>query len=267
MVRVCFIGAGNIAECMISGMLRGGFSADNIIAAHRSQKRLDYLSGRYSIQAVADNAAGAKQADVTIVSVKPHDIQSALESIKQVMADTGGLLVSVVAGVSISRLSKFVDKSSIIRAMPNTPTSVGAGLTALYAENVVGDLAINKVESLFRYVGGVLLLDDESKMHKFTALSASGVGFVFRIMSSFYKVAESMGFSAEEARFIVAETFLGASKLALSTGDPFVDMCEKVASRGGTTFAGLSKMEAIDELIDMAIISAAKRSQELGNEM
>ena len=241
--RMAFVGGGNMAEAIIAGLLAGGLTLEkNLVAADVSAARRALLGQKYGIDAVAENGAAVRGADVVVLAVKPQHAAEALA------ADPGAfsgnqLLISICAGLPTKALEALVPVR-VVRAMPNLPALVRRGLTAICAGSRATPADLDVAEAMFAAVGAVVRLP-ERHMNEVTALSGSGPGYVFAFIEAMEAAAVEMGLSPATARKMAIETVRGAAELAAQTGEDPSELRRRVSSKGGTTLAGLAAMEAV----------------------
>jgi pyrroline-5-carboxylate reductase len=263
--KIAFVGGGQMAEALIGGMLSAKLcEPDRIWAADPSTGRLDHLKKKYGIQIGGPNREAASWGDIVVLAVKPHVLDGVLKEIGGELATA--LLVSVVAGAPIRRIADACGKHArVIRAMPNTPALVGAGMTALAIGPQVTEDDVACVRQIFESVGRVVPVE-ERLMDAVTGLSGSGPAYVFLAIEALTDGGVKVGLPRDIAGLLAAQTVLGAARMVLETGQHPARLKDQVASPGGTTIAGLHRLEQGGlraTLID-AIEAATKRSQELG---
>lgn len=263
-----FVGAGNMAEALISGLVNAGVPADHIGASDVRAERLAELAGTYpGIRTTANNAEVASHSQILVLAVKPQIMASILADIGDALRDDA-LVVSIAAGVATAAIEAGLGPGTrVVRAMPNTPALVGAGATAVApgAHATDDDLAI--ATQIFDAVGITVRLD-ESKLDAVTGLSGSGPAYVFVILDALADAGVNVGLSRSDAAALAVHTVLGAAKLAIDSGDHPGQLKDRVTSPGGTTIAGLQELERHGlraALID-AVEAATERSRELGRE-
>ena len=263
--KLGFLGGGRMAEALINGVLSAKrYRPDQIHVADPDKERLDHLKTRYGVQVGAANHEVAGLSDVVVLAVKPQVMADALRGIRDVL--TKHLLISIAAGVTISRIRDVCGPAArIIRAMPNTPAMVGEGITALAIGQNVEEDAVDCAGEIFRSVGRVVTIQ-EPLMDAVTGLSGSGPAYVFLMIEAMADGGVKMGLSRETASLLAAQTVLGAARMVLETGQHPARLKDQVASPGGTTIAGLHRLEqgGVRAVLIDAIETATKRSQELG---
>ena len=267
--KIAFIGAGNMANALITGLVADGFSAKNIWASDPVDKNLTALEEQFGIQTSCDNNAAIAHADIIVLSIKPQIMNRICEEIKEIVNTRKPLVISIAAGIQIKNLTTCLGgKTALVRAMPNTPALIKTGATGLFANEYVSEDQQSIAEEIMRAVGVALWVDDEKQMDYVTALSGSGPAYFFRIMEAMEKSACELGLPVKTAHLLTLQTALGAAKLAMESQDTLATVREKVTSPGGTTERGLAAMETekIDEVIEKTLTAASLRAAELANE-
>ena len=261
-----FIGGGRMAEALISGVLAAKlYEPEKIRVADPDVRRQDHLKQQYGIQVCLANGEVVGASDVVMLAVKPQVIADVLRGVGQGVSHQ--LVVSVAAGVPIRRIQELLDpQASIVRAMPNTPAMVGAGMTALAVGPGVGAEAVTAVRQIFESVGKVVQIE-ERLMDAVTGLSGSGPAYIFLTIEALADGGVKMGLPRETASVLAAQTVLGAARMVLESGQHPARLKDQVASPGGTTIAGLHRLEqgGLRAVLMDAVEAATKRSQELGN--
>ncbi len=262
---IAFIGGGNMASAIIGGLLRQGRLASSILVIDPNEDQRERLSAQ-GLQTAAAPCEALKQAHTVVWAVKPQQFK---EAASQCSAWTSNALhYSVMAGLRTDDMARLLGTPRIVRAMPNTPALVGQGMTGLFARAEVSADEKARVQAMVEPTGQSLWVDTESKLDAVTALSGSGPAYVFYFIEAMMQAAQDMGLSAEQGRTLALATFGGATALAATSGDSPATLRSKVTSKGGTTFAALSCLEAQSvkaHFID-AMRAAEKRAGELGDE-
>ncbi len=266
-MNITFIGAGNMASALISGLYQNA-AIKTIWAIDPFATQRDKLSAQYGVTCLESISAEAACADVIVFAVKPQQMQVACGQLGQ--HHPKGLLISIAAGTRMDSITQWTNLAgaplAIVRAMPNTPATLGKGITGLVANQNATEANRLNAEFIMRAVGEVLWVENESMIDAVTAVSGSGPGYVFYLMEALQSGAEKQGFTKEQARLLAAHTFAGAAQLALHSSHDFGTLREQVTSKGGTTFAGLETLRAhqVGQHIEEAIDAAKKRAEELG---
>jgi pyrroline-5-carboxylate reductase len=267
MKRISFIGAGSMAEAMIAGLLKQQHvDRQNIMITNRSNdERLEYFKKQYGINTTRNHQELIEQADVIVLAMKPKDLTEGLGTIKQYLHEHQ-LIVSLLAGVSTNSITSLLEKQApIIRAMPNTSAAIGRSATAIAKGRYATEEHLAIASQLFQTVGIVSVVE-EKLLHAVTGLSGSGPAYVYYLVESMEKAALEIGMDTAIAKDLILQTIIGAAEmLKQSPKEPGV-LRKEVTSPGGTTEAGIQKLEAFrfQEGLIECIKRAAERSKELG---
>ena len=264
--KIAIIGAGNIAEALVSGLLQGQVvQPSQIFATDVVGERLSHFETRYGVRVGSNNAEAVKEATIVILCVKPQVLDEVLAELK-FSGRTQPLVISVAAGITIARIQAGLKwKASIIRVMPNTPSIVLEGATAIAGGPGVSDRHLKLSKSIFEAVGRVVVVE-ESHIDTVTGLSGGGPAYVYVFIEALADGGVKMGLSRSVARVLAAQTVLGAAKMVMDSGEHPGTLKDRVASPGGTTIAGLHSLEEgkLRGTVINAVQSATQRSRELG---
>ncbi len=264
--KVGFLGAGNMGEAMIKGLLQAGLvDAKAVCATDVRADRLDQLAREYGIRTVASNTALVAGSDVVILAVKPQIMGAVLKEIGGAV-DAGKLLISVAAGVHTRTLREHLGKPArLIRVMPNTPALVLEGVTAIARADGLDPGDLETAEQLFGAVGRAVVLDEDA-LDAVTGLSGSGPAYVAIVIESLADGGVKMGLDRATAMTLAVQTVLGSAKLIRETGLHPGQLKDMVASPGGTTIAGIAALEegGARRTFISAVEKATERSRELG---
>ena len=263
---VAFIGGGNMASAIIGGLIRQGLPAAQIEVVEPFAEARDKLKAQFSLAPREQAGPALARAALVVWAVKPQTFK---EAAAQARAHTGGALhLSVAAGIRSDSIAQWLGTQRIVRSMPNTPALVGKGMTALYARPGVSLQDKAQVEQVIATTGEFLWVDEEAHLDAVTALSGSGPAYVFFILEAMTQAGIEMGLSREQAYKLSVGTFAGASELARASDDPPEVLRQRVTSKGGTTHAAITSMEAdqVQTLFIKALHAARQRANELGNE-
>jgi pyrroline-5-carboxylate reductase len=267
---IAFIGGGNMARSLIGGLISNQFTAENIHVSDANTEALDNLASRYNVKTFTDNLAAIADADVIILAVKPQQLQSVIRQISPAWQQDK-LLISIAAGIRLDDISRWLDfdGAAIVRAMPNTPSLVQAGATALCANDYVTSAQHELAESMLRAVGLALWISDEKQMDAVTALSGSGPAYFFLVLEALQTAGMELGLPEETARLLALETSFGAAKMALESDESACVLRQRVTSPGGTTERALDVFEQGDlrGLFKQALTAAAQRADELAEQL
>jgi pyrroline-5-carboxylate reductase len=266
--KIAVIGAGNIGEALLAGLLADGTAVPaDLWATDVASDRLSALGTRYGIKTGTDNRAAAAWADVVVLAVKPQTMSAVLDHLKDCLAEDA-LIISVATGIPIARMAAALGGNrKLVRVMTNTPVLVRAGASALALSPLVSEKDTALVVRLFEAVGKVVMVE-ESLMDAVTGLSGSGPAYIFQVIEALADGGVKMGLSRETAMLLAAQTVLGAAKLQIETNEHPGRLKDKVASPGGTTIAGLHALEAggVRAAFMAAVEAATKRAEELGRQ-
>lgn len=266
--KIGFLGAGNMAQAMIKGLIEGGIPARNIYATNRTPGKLQKLHDGFGINTLDSNHELIDLCDIVILAVKPQDLLTALEPVSRAF-DENTVVISVAAGIRMDKLERYIHGARLARVMPNTPSLIGRGVIG-YLLNDDDDKALDStVEDLFTPLGRVIKVFDEDQFEALMISCSSGTGFVFEMMMYWQDWIEEHGFSAEEARMMTIETFVGASLLASQAQEGVEDLQARVTSKKGVTAAGLQSMREleIERALRISFEKAAMRNKEMAREI
>ncbi len=267
MDSIGFIGAGNMAQALIRGILEAKlFAPGRVFISDVRKERLAELAGEYGIQPRESNADLARECSIVVLSVKPQQMDEVLGGLSGVTMD-GKCMVSIAAGVRCEKISTHFPSLPMIRVMPNTPALVGKGMSALFSANA-DENVMARIREIFESVGRVIVVGREELMDSVTAVSGSGPAYFFLMMEAMIEAGISLGLSAEQAGELVLQTALGGAELAVAgsrSGQTPAALREKVTSPGGTTAAALQVFgnKGFSEMVLEALTAARDRSVEL----
>jgi pyrroline-5-carboxylate reductase len=264
--KVGFLGAGNMGEALIKGLVSASVvPAEAIHASDVRLERLRELDRQYGIQLAPDNVELVRQSDVIILAVKPQIVTPVLKEVAGVLTKRK-LMISLAAGVSTARIRADLGKDArLIRVMPNTPALVLEGVTAIAKAEGLEPDDLDTAGEIFSAVGRVVVLDEEL-MDAVTGLSGSGPAYVAVVIESLADGGVKMGLDRLTAMTLATQTVLGAAKLLLETGLHPGALKDMVSSPGGTSIAGIAALEdgGIRTTFIKAVERATLRSRELG---
>ena len=264
--HIAFIGGGNMASALISGLLGKGFTAAQIAVVEPFDEARIKLKSSFGITAMAEPGDALAQATLVVWAVKP---QSFKDAALQTHASTGNALhLSVAAGITSDSIARWLGTQRVVRAMPNTPALIGKGITGLFARPAVTLADRQAVESVIATTGEWLWLDAEAQLDGVTALSGSGPAYMFYFMEAMTEAGAQMGLSREQAHKLAVATFIGAGELARASTEPPEVLRQRVTSKGGTTYAAITSMEGsqVKELFIKALHAAQVRAAQMGKE-
>jgi len=266
MDTIAFIGGGHMARSLIAGLIADGMPAASIRVADPVAASREALQRDFGVEAMADNATAATGAMTWVLAAKPQVLREVCEALAAQAQRQRPLLVSIAAGITTAQLERWLgDDAAIVRAMPNMPALLGAGMSGLYANVRVDAEGRRRAERLLAAAGEIAWLADESRMDAVTAVSGSGPAYVFLLAESMLEAARAEGLSTEVARTLVLQTVLGAARM-LTEGNATPDeLRRRVTSPGGTTEAAIELLQAggFERLVADAIRAATQRSRQL----
>jgi len=264
---ISFIGGGNMARALSSGLLRNNHPADRLCVADPNVEARELFAAQ-GICVLSDNMQAVQQADIIVLAVKPQALADVAHDLGAYLRPEQ-LVISIAAGVRIDTLRRWLGgHSRIVRAMPNTPALVQTGATGLFAPSEVSEVSAAEralAESLLRAVGICVWVDSEDLLDSVTALSGSGPAYAFLVMEAMQAAGEKLGLDSATARLLTLETIFGAARLALeSNEDPSV-LRARVTSKGGTTERGVAALEqaGLMSAFEHALAAARNRATEL----
>lgn len=263
---IAFIGGGNMARSLISGLIADGYGADRIWVSEPAEAKRAELHGHFSIHTTESNAEAAAAANVLVLAVKPQVLKDVAQELAAAVQARKPLVISIAAGIREQDLQRWLGGGvAIVRTMPNTPALVQSGAAALYANAAVSGEERNLAESILRAVGLTVWVEDEALMDAVTALSGSGPAYFFLVMEAMEQAAVHLGLPRETARLLTLQTAFGAAKMALESVEDAATLRARVTSPGGTTERAIGVLEqrCIRETFDEALRAAHARSQEL----
>lgn len=263
-----FIGAGNMGTALIAGLIRGGLDPHLIAIAEPDDDRAKALQSRFP--GIGRLGAGelAEQSQTLVLAVKPQILGNIAPGLANAVARTQPLVVSVAAGITIERLQGWLGlEARIVRAMPNTPALIGAGITGVHAGKHATEQDRTAAEQLLGAVGQVVWLQDEEQMHAVTAISGSGPAYAFLLMEAMTEAARSLGLDPDTASRLTLATVAGSARLAQGSAETPAELRARVTSPGGTTERAVAVFEqrGFRALVSDAIHAAAQRSRELAS--
>jgi len=264
--KIGFIGAGNMAEALIGGLLHENrFPPSRLIASDIDQTRITWVRQTYNIEVVSDNRQVADSVDILVLAVEPQILDAVLSEITGKVRD-GTLVVSVVAGYPIARIARCMPATAkIIRSMPNTPSLIREGVTAMAHDENLSENDVTAARALFEPIGKVVRVDERA-LDAVTGLSGSGPAYVYVLIEALADGGVKMGLPRATAQLLAAQTVAGAARMVLESREHPGKLKDRVASPGGTTIAGLHELErgCLRATLISAVEAATKRSSELG---
>ncbi|MDP2688699.1 MAG: pyrroline-5-carboxylate reductase [Deltaproteobacteria bacterium] len=266
-----FLGAGNLAEALIKGLLESkSVAASQLIASDRLTSRLLHLAEAYEVKVFNKNYEAVRNADIIFLTVKPNDVAGLLAEVARELGP-GKLIISAAAGITTTKILEAMKAGGaarftpVVRAMPNTPAIVGQGAVALCAGLGAREEDLKLARAVFEAVGRVIVVEDEALMDAVTGLSGSGPAYVFLFMEALAEGGVKMGLSQKDAIALSVQTVLGAARLATESKKDLLELREMVTSPGGTTVEGLKKLNeaGFKDAVIAAVEAATRRAREL----
>ena len=267
---ITFIGAGNMANAIIAGLVKNDYPADYIIACDHDANKLQDLQQRYSIHISSNNNEAIQQANVVILAVKPQHMPAVCHEIVDTVKQYRPLLISIAAGITISQLTALYDKqTAIVRCMPNTPALVGEGMSGLVANVQVTSAQKQLTDSIFQSIGKILWLEQEALIDAVIAVSGSGPAYYFLFMEAMIETGIDMGLSPDSARQLTQQTCLGAALMVQQHQGAISELRQQVTSTGGTTQHALDTFTSYDfkNIVTEAMQAAKQRAAEISDDL
>lgn len=264
--NIAFIGGGNMARSLIGGLIARGAAATDIRVSEPVEALREALAHDFGVNVGADNAAAASGAGLWLLAVKPQVMRAVCEALAPLAQAERPLVVSIAAGITAAQLQRWLGGGvAVVRAMPNTPALLGAGVTGLFGSAEVDADGRERAATLLASAGKTVWIDDEARMDAVTAVSGSGPAYIFLLAEAMEAAALAEGLPAEAARTLVLETVLGAARMLTESGEDPAELRRRVTSPGGTTQAAVETFEAggFRELVAAAIRNATARGQQL----
>ena len=267
-LKIAFIGGGNMARSLISGLIKAGYDSNLISVSNRSEGKLIALNKDFGIKTSLDNYEIAKDADVIVLAVKPQFMAEMLNQLTAKINNYGNrLIISLAAGVTVERLTSLLNgHKKIVRLMPNTPALIGYGVTGTFAAPDVNAEEKEFTNRILTAVGKVVWVEKESDINTVTAASGSSPAYFFLFMQYLIEHTKEMGLSEDQARTLVVETALGAAQMAIkNAGVSLETLRAQVTSKGGTTFAAITKFEELNlkDSVSAAMDACVARAEEM----
>ncbi len=264
-MKIGFVGGGNMARAIIGGLVAKGIRASDITVVEIDGVARLKLVAEFGVASVEAPGPALAAAGVVVFAVKPQHMRAAASAAAAHLGEA--LVVSIAAGIRLADLARWLGgRKRLVRAMPNTPALVHAGITGLHAPEGVGADDRQAAEDLLAAVGATLWFERESDLDAVTAVSGSGPAYVFYAMESLERAARELGLTDGAARSLALWTFVGAAKLAIDRGEDPAKLRAQVTSKGGTTERALEVLDAarVNERFVDAVKAACERSRELG---
>lgn len=263
---IAFIGGGNMARSLIGGLIARGTAAADIRVSEPVEALREALADDFGVNVGSDNSRAASGAGLWLLAVKPQVMRAVCEALAPLAQAERPLVVSIAAGITAAQLQRWLGGSvAVVRAMPNTPALLGAGVTGLFGSAEVDANGRERATNLLASAGRTVWIDDEARMDAVTAVSGSGPAYIFLLAEAMEAAALAEGLQAEAARTLVLETVLGAARMLTESGEDPAELRRRVTSPGGTTQAAIETFEAggFRDLVAEAIRNATERGRQL----
>jgi len=263
---VAFIGGGNMARSLMGGLCAAGVAPSVIRVADPNPECREGLARDFSVAVFADAAEAVAGAETWVLAVKPQVMREVCEILADAAQAAHPLVVSIAAGITSAQIDHWLGGGqAIVRAMPNTPALLGAGVSGLFANPLVDAAGRARADALLGAAGPTVWVEDEALIDAITATSGSGPAYVFLLAEAMQAAAVVEGLSVDAARQLVRHTMLGAARMLVESGEEAGELRRRVTSPGGTTQAAIETFEAggFSELVKAAIHAAQVRGGEL----
>jgi pyrroline-5-carboxylate reductase len=267
---ICFIGAGNMAQSLIGGLIASGYDKNKICAADPTAEQRNLITERFGIHCYSDNAEAIAKSDIVVLAVKPQILESVTKAISEVVTEKQPLIISVAAGIRSSAINGWLSgNSAIVRSMPNTPALIQTGATGLFANQHVSDEQRSQAEHIMRAAGLTVWVDEEQQLDAVTALSGSGPAYYFLFMEAMEQAGKQLGLDEKTAHLLTLQTALGAAKMVLESHQDCETLRNNVTSPNGTTESAIQSFESdnLRNIVAKAMQAANDRAIELADEL
>jgi pyrroline-5-carboxylate reductase len=266
-MKIAFIGGGNMGEAMLAAVLEKGLSTpEAAFVSDVKEERRQHLKNRYGVAVTESNKENASSKDVVVLAVKPQNLAEVMAELTGCLKPTQ-LVLSIIAGAKIDTMCKGLGHSCIVRAMPNTPAQIGAGISAWTATAGVTGEQKGWARAILGAMGKEIYFDDEKYLDMATAVSGSGPAYFFLLAESLINAAVQIGLPLNAAEDLVLQTMLGSAQLMQKSGKTPLELRQSVTSPGGTTAQALKVLGegGFPDLIKEVVRAAYNRAKELGS--
>jgi pyrroline-5-carboxylate reductase len=279
-MNICFIGGGNMASAMMGGLVRQGVSPRQLRVVEINETNRKRLESEGFVVFAQQDKDAILGSDIIVLAVKPQQMKEVAVQLGSQLS-VGQIVLSIAAGIRLIDLARWLGHQNtrslgyqntgvvLVRAMPNTPALIGAGMTGLYSFQTLTDTQRERAETVMRAAGAFTWIHSEEDMDAVTAISGSGPAYFFYFIEALEQAGKELGLSEQTARKLALETALGAAKLAHESLETPATLRERVTSKNGTTERALLSLDAnhVKEHIITAAQAAAARSREMGDEL
>ena len=268
--KIAFIGAGNMTRSIVRGLVNNAYPAHLITASNPSIEKLTALQADFSINITQDNKEAVDTADVILLAVKPHFMEAACGSLALGQDLSDKLFVSIAAGITTARLQEMLGATvALVRAMPNTPSALGKGMTGLFADVSLKEIDKQYATDLMSQVGKIVWVEKESMIDGVTAAAGSSPAYFFLFLEAMQKEAQRQGFDKKTARLMVQQAMLGAAEMVCH--NPHLELSElrtQVTSKGGTTAKAIESFQQqdLEQLVANAMQAVVKRAEQMAQQ-
>lgn len=263
--NIAIIGAGSMGQCLLGGLIKNDYPPTKLWITNKTAAKLTFLQKKYAIHTTSSNLEAALHADIIIFAIKPAIIPDVIAELKTCIHERQPLIISVAAGISVASILQGLDSNlPIIRCMPNIPSLIGVGATALFANAFTTAVEKNSAESIFRTVGITVWLEDEKLMNPVTALSGCGPAYFFSLIDILQSAGEKLGLPKDVARLLTLQTAYGACRLAFESEKEAKTLVSEVASPGGSTEEALRVLEdhQLRDIFYAALLAATNKAKD-----
>lgn len=264
-MKISFIGGGNMAKAIISGLKKNGFNMADISVIDPSIEKRSTLASEFNVNVFASLDEPSIE-DIVVLAVKPQQLKEICLNLKHKL--NSQLIISIAAGIRAKDISRWLNAyQAIVRVMPNTPAQIQAGVSGLFSLAAVTKIQREHATLILNAVGKTIWLNDEKEMDAVTAISGSGPAYVFYLIEALEQAGIALGLSPEVAQTLAQQTFAGASQLAANSDIDASALRAQVTSKGGTTEQGILVLEAanIKKIMLDTAKAAAEKSVVLGD--
>jgi len=267
-MNITIIGGGNMARALLGGLIARGHASDALSVVEIDADARATVAARFGVATFAAlEAPAVVHADIIVIAVKPHNVRAVARQLATLLKRQ--VVLTIAAGIRLSDLSRWLlGYRRLVRAMPNTPALIGAGIAALYALPGVDSEGRTRAAGVLDAVGGTLWCEREDELDAVTAVSGSGPAYVFYFLEALDQAARELGFAPAEARRLALATFSGAIRLAEQSDSEPAALRAQVTSKGGTTERAIAALDdaRVRAAIVAAVKAAAERAGELGDQ-
>jgi pyrroline-5-carboxylate reductase len=267
-MNITFIGGGNMARALVGGLIARGVASEALAVIEVDAEARATIAARFGIATFLEvEPAAVVNADVIVIAVKPQHVRAVARELATLLKRQ--VVLTIAAGIRLRDLSRWLlGYRRLVRAMPNTPALIGAGIAGLYALSGVDGDGRARAASVLEAVGGILWCEREDELDAVTAVSGSGPAYVFYFIEALEAAARGLGFEPSAARRLALATFSGATRLAEQSDSDLAMLRAQVTSKGGTTERAIGKLDeaAVMSAIIAAVKAAAERARELGDQ-